>query len=504
MGIKLRKHGTVTATFATAQQVDISHANDSVRVGDGTDLMGPLQNIGGVLCFPMRIMGDNAGLATSANLTAGTARVKVGDGVDNVGVETVGAEKALKVAVISTVGGGAAPAFTDDAAFTQGTTQCTPIGALFDDTATDSVDENDVGVVRMTADRILMTQLKSVAAGVAVPVTDNGGSITVDGTFWQATQPISAASLPLPTGASTLAEQQTQTTALQLIDDIVFTDKAAYTPSTSKGAAIMAQMDDTAPSALAEGQVGALRATTNRALHASLRYDATGNQIISQQLMADSIPVAIASNQSAIPVTQSGAWNIGLNAGTNNIGDVDILSIAAGDNNIGNVDIVTMPAVAGAAAHDAAVSGNPVRIAGRAMLANGTAVAEDDTADIATDNQGRILNTPHVPRDLTVHGTATLTATTETTILAAVASTFLDIVKIVITNSSATAVRVAVKDATAGTTRIEVALAANGGAVIDFGAVPLTQNAVNNNWTVSASAAVTSLYCFAQAIKRIA
>lgn len=33
-----------------------------------------------------------------------------------------------------------------------------------------------------------------------------------------------------------------------------------------------------------------------------------------------------------------------LPAGTNNIGDVDVLSIAAGDNNIGNVDIVTQPA----------------------------------------------------------------------------------------------------------------------------------------------------------------
>lgn len=34
-----------------------------------------------------------------------------------------------------------------------------------------------------------------------------------------------------------------------------------------------------------------------------------------------------------------------LPAGNNNIGDVDILSIAAGDNNIGNVDIVTMPSI---------------------------------------------------------------------------------------------------------------------------------------------------------------
>lgn len=35
-----------------------------------------------------------------------------------------------------------------------------------------------------------------------------------------------------------------------------------------------------------------------------------------------------------------------LPTGTNNIGDVDIASIAAGDNNIGNVDIVTLPALA--------------------------------------------------------------------------------------------------------------------------------------------------------------
>lgn len=37
----------------------------------------------------------------------------------------------------------------------------------------------------------------------AVPISDGGGSITVDGTFWQATQPVSLASSPLPTGAAT-------------------------------------------------------------------------------------------------------------------------------------------------------------------------------------------------------------------------------------------------------------------------------------------------------------
>jgi len=52
--------------------------------------------------------------------------------------------------------------------------------------------------------------------------------------------------------------------------------------------------------------------------------------------------------------TPAGTNNIGdvdvltlpsIPAGTNNIGDVDILSIAAGDNNIGNVDVVTLPSI---------------------------------------------------------------------------------------------------------------------------------------------------------------
>ncbi len=49
--------------------------------------------------------------------------------------------------------------------------------------------------------------LRAVSAAKPLPIGDAGGSITVDGTFWQSTQPISAASLPLPTGAATSALQ---------------------------------------------------------------------------------------------------------------------------------------------------------------------------------------------------------------------------------------------------------------------------------------------------------
>jgi hypothetical protein len=53
--------------------------------------------------------------------------------------------------------------------------------------------------------------------GVAVDVSSSN-PMPVSGTFYQATQPVSAASLPLPSGASTLAEQQSQTTLLGTID----------------------------------------------------------------------------------------------------------------------------------------------------------------------------------------------------------------------------------------------------------------------------------------------
>ena len=55
-------------------------------------------------------------------------------------------------------------------------------------------------------------------------------------------------------------------TALQLIDDIVFTDDAAFTPGTSKLAVIGAQADETSTDSVDEGDAGALRMTLDRRL----------------------------------------------------------------------------------------------------------------------------------------------------------------------------------------------------------------------------------------------
>lgn len=68
---------------------------------------------------------------------------------------TVGGVEALDVESTGT--------FVDDAAFTATTSRCTPIAGFFDDTATDSVDENDVGAIRMSGNRNLYTQIRDAA-----------------------------------------------------------------------------------------------------------------------------------------------------------------------------------------------------------------------------------------------------------------------------------------------------------------------------------------------------
>lgn len=196
--------------------------------------------------------------------------------------------------------------------------------------------------------------------------------------------------LPAVTNAGTFAVQESGAalTALQLSDDVVHSGDAAV----SKYALIGAVLDDTAPATVTENQAQSLRMTSARGLHVSVRdaIPAGTNNIGDVDVLTVPAPlsttgggteaaalrvtlatdstgvVSVDDNGASLTVDgtvtanlAAGTNNIGdvdvltlpaLPAGTNNIGDVDVLTIAAGDNNIGNVDVVTLPAlVAGTA-----------------------------------------------------------------------------------------------------------------------------------------------------------
>lgn len=141
---------------------------------------------------------------------------------------------------------------------TNQTTQITGVGSLTESApGTDTASSGLNGRLQRIAQRLtslialLPSSLgqKAKAASLAVtlasdqdalPITDNGGSLTVDGTvavtgtFWQATQPVSAASLPLPTGASTettlgtrLSESDFDTKVGSLTESAPATDTAS-------------------------------------------------------------------------------------------------------------------------------------------------------------------------------------------------------------------------------------------------------------------------------------
>ncbi len=67
----------------------------------------------------------------------------------------------------------------------------------------------------------------------------------------------------------THASDDPVTTAVQLIDDAIFTDDNAFTPATSKLMVVGAQADDTSPDSVDEGDAGALRMTLDRRLRTS-------------------------------------------------------------------------------------------------------------------------------------------------------------------------------------------------------------------------------------------
>lgn len=175
-------------------------------------------------------------------------------------------------------------------------------------------------------------------------VDDNGGSLTVDGPLTDAqlrasAVPVSLASSPLPTGAATLAEQQTQTTALQLLDDTVYTDGTG-TPSKAIG---IAGTDGTNPQIIKTDSAGELQVDVLTSALPTGAATAANQSTSNTALAAIQAAVEIIDNAISGSEIQADVLTLpALPAGTNNIGDVDVLTLPAiptGDNSIGRVKL---------------------------------------------------------------------------------------------------------------------------------------------------------------------
>lgn len=101
-------------------------------------------------------------------------------------------------------------------------------------------------------------------------------------------------------------------------------------------------------------------------------------------------------------------------------------------------------------------------------------------------------------RGSSVQGNVTLSTTTEQTLIAGEAGLYHDLNTLIITNTSATNVRVDFRDTTGGAVKFSISALA--GVALPFQFPNLAQDVANvgANWTAQLSAAVTDVRIFAQ------
>jgi hypothetical protein len=403
---------------------------------------------------------------------------------------TIDSSGGMRVSIVAGAGSGGTAA-ADDADFTAGTTQGTPGMGVYESTPT-SVTDGDLGTFGITPKRSLKVTLYDAAgsevsvgggtqydedtasadaqkltmAGVtradtaATQVNTDGDRSTlivdasgrlhvnVGNSVTVATHAVTNAA-----GAFVVQENGAALTALQLIDDIVYTDDTStHATGTSKGALFMAAAVPT-DTAVSANDIGAVAMTTDRKLHVAV--------------------------MDALPAGSAAIGKLAANAGVT-IGAVEIAAAQtlATVTTVSTVTAVTTLTGSGIA-HDGADSGNPHKVGGRARSSEIAAVANNDRSDLVTDLVGKLIVLPYANPENFVSGaiTSAMTGTTSTSLVAAPASGLRNyITQITVSNAHATVgTDVVIQDGSGGTTLYTIpAAAVYGGATLNF-PVPLRQ-----------------------------
>lgn len=127
-----------------------------------------------------------------------------------------------------------------------------------------------------------------------------------------------------------------------------------------------------------------------------------------------------------------------------------------------------------------------------------TATSDGQLTGEMGDKFGRQVVLPGTVRDLIGTQTTTISASTsETTIVTAAASVFNDLLMLICSNTSATAARIDFRDTTAGTVLFSIYVPAGDVRGFSLGGVVIPQTSVNTNWTAQSSASVTDLRIYA-------
>ncbi len=161
-------------------------------------------------------------------------------------------------------------------------------------------------------------------------------------------------------------------------------------------------------------------------------------------------------------------------------------------------------AISGDVASGVADSGNPIKIGGIAKTSLPTSVTDGQRVNALFSKTGKLIATGALREQLVNQQTTITSSTAETTIVTADATYFLDLYGLVITNTSATASKVTLKDATAGTTRFvfQVPALETRGFMLPVDSAH-KQATANNNWTATCGTSVAGIEITALTVKNL-
>ena len=359
--------GAATETTLAAINTKINTKALNVQVA-GTDVglitnsvLHGLTTAGGGSYVDVKVTPSGA-LAVDATLSAGTALV----GIFGIDQDTANANEVVTKTGSTTV-------VTGSVAVT---------GTFFQ--ATQPVSAASLPLPSGAATAALQTQpgvdigdvtINNAAGAAAVNVQDGGNSITVDGTvaFSNTTLPVTNA------GTFVVQENGAALTSLQLLDDVVITDDAAFTPAVSKVAMVGFTFDDVTPDSVNEGDAGAARMSANRNIYTTIR-DAAGNERGLNVAADGSIAITVATIPSHA-VTNAGTFAVqaAITAASGSIASGAVASGAFASGALASGSVASGAVASGAFASGALASGS---IAAGAIAAGATSIAanEDDAS----------------------------------------------------------------------------------------------------------------------------
>lgn len=165
------------------------------------------------------------------------------------------------------------------------------------------------------------------------------GSVAVTGTFWQTTQPVSAASLPLPTGAATAAKQPALGTAGTASTDVISVQGiTSMTPLKVDGSGVTQPVSGTVSVSGTTTISGTV--TANIGTSGSLALDATLTGGTQKSKLVDSAGSNVAT------VSAGGALKVDASATTQPVSIATAPALVASTATIGNVGLDASQGVA--------------------------------------------------------------------------------------------------------------------------------------------------------------